>query len=68
MFHLGVDLENSNKYPEINNEEEKALYSILEETLLENSTFWNDNIKLLKGVSEETTVITIISIVLLNLS
>ena len=55
MFHLGVDLENSNKYPEINNEEEKALYSILEETLLENSTFWNDNIKLLKGVSEETT-------------
>ena len=55
MFHLGVDLENSNTYPEINNEEEKTLYSILEETLLENPTFWNDNIKLLKGVSEETT-------------
>ncbi len=55
MFHLGVDLENSKTYPEINNEEEKALYSILEETLLENNTFWNDNIKLLKGVSEETT-------------
>jgi adenosylhomocysteinase len=55
MFHLGVELEKSDTYPEINNEEEKALYSILEETLLENDTFWNDNIKLLKGVSEETT-------------
>ena len=55
MFHLGVDLENSNKYPEINTEEEKVLYMILEETLLQTPTFWNDNIKKLKGVSEETT-------------
>ena len=55
MFHLGVDLETSDWYPTINSEEEKALYKILGETLIDNTGFWKQNIKSLKGVSEETT-------------
>jgi len=55
MFHLGADFEKSFIILPPNNEEEKALYKILGETLLETPTFWSDNIKKLKGVSEETT-------------
>ena len=55
MFHLGVELEKYKTYPEFNNEEEKMLYMILEESLLENPNFWTNNITKLKGVSEETT-------------
>ncbi len=55
MFHKGLEFEQSRTYPEINNNEEKFFYTILEETLLETPNFWNNNIKNLKGVSEETT-------------
>lgn len=55
MFHLGVELEKSKIYPEIKNDEEKALYKMLGKMFKRNPHFWTDNIKLLKGVSEETT-------------
>ena len=59
MFHLGAEYEvirvANRELPETNSEEEQALYKILEESYNDNDTFWNDNIKRLKGVSEETT-------------
>ena len=66
MFHEGVKLESKSleyhreidfgeNLPENLNAEEKALLKTLEETFVENRTFWKSNIELLKGVSEETT-------------
>lgn len=55
MFHLGVDLENSQKVFTPKNEEEKALYKILQETFEQTPNFWKSNINRLKGISEETT-------------
>jgi adenosylhomocysteinase len=55
MFHLGVDLEENKKLPKFSNNEEEELFKVLNETLIENDKFWTNNIKGLKGVSEETT-------------
>lgn len=55
MFHLGVELEHSQKIFTPKNNEEKALYKILQDTFEKTPKFWKSNINTLKGISEETT-------------
>ena len=55
MLHKGIEIEKTGTIPKAENEEEKALYKILEETYKSNGTFWQNNVQKIKGVSEETT-------------
>jgi adenosylhomocysteinase len=57
MIHKGFEIE---KNPEllkqpVHNLEEKALMKVLQDTYLENPTFWHNVVAEWKGVSEETT-------------
>ena len=57
LVHRGVKAEKNEKILEQgnNNKEMKEVNKVLKEMLKENKNFWNNTIKELKGVSEETT-------------